>query len=381
MAVDWGAILGALAQYWGSRGDAGDTPNFYNVPMTPEDKAWNDRRMALYDNGGSEQMKAVGSAAQQFFAGMPTTANPTYASPFMQGQPFAGGIQLPKIDLSKFDFSARPPGATGTSTPPPVDGGSGPIIGPGGAPSSGEGMDYSGRPFGNGPVNGPSASEYWNRFTDWWARYRQENPDWKTKGLKAVLNAAAGLFGGPLASMFFKAVFAGGNENPDDAAMARFEKLWTLPEGQASPFGSAYGRNERPPGMGGVKPAPGVGVGGSSAYNQFGAPGSIGRPGAPMEYPEGRRTIFNPRPPISGGGVFEPGRPTGTPFDDFGKPGSATGPQGGPPEGWDKRDDYDDFNGFKMPGWYDPRRELAGGVAQPPTITGGGRFRNWAYHE
>lgn len=210
---DWDSLLGALAAYFGSRGENGGTPNFYNAPMTPEDKAWNDRRMAMYDAGGSQQMQATGAAAQQFFSGMPTTASPQFASPMMQGQQFAGGISLPKIDLSRFNFSAPPPGAA-----PPAPR---PDTGTGGADRPREGTPGS-QPFapGNGGVyggawgpagptgGGPTAGAVGKGIAEWWADYRTRNPDWWKDGAKVALAAAAQQYG-PAAAMMVRMFMKG----------------------------------------------------------------------------------------------------------------------------------------------------------------------------
>jgi len=221
--TDWGSIIGsALAGYFANRGTSGGVPNTYNVPLSPEDKYWDDQRKATYEAGGSPQMKAAGSAAQQFFAGMPTTANPTFASPIMRGQAFAGGITLPKIDLSAFNFAGRP---AGTSTP------SGPDRGPAGPSAPGgvtpddrrdtRGYGYGSRtddPFnpigGDGPL-GPnpggldnipptgspaqSPSEFAHSVSSWWDEYRAAHPNWKAEGVGSVMQGAASFFG-PLAS-------------------------------------------------------------------------------------------------------------------------------------------------------------------------------------
>lgn len=241
--VDWEAIMGALAAYLGSRGNSGDTPNFYNVPMTPEEKAWNDRRMAMYDAGGSTQMKAAGSAAQQFFAGMPTTANPRFASPFMQGQPFAGGIQLPKIDLSRFDFSAPPPGAgAGIGGSPGGNRGGG---APRDAVPGGGGPNEGGGPFGgswgpSGQVGGGStAGEKAGQFADWWARYRAQNPNWWKDGAKAAVLAATQQYG-PMAAQLVRMFMTGRPQAlpAPTRGLQDFNPFGTMDENGAAPLPS-----------------------------------------------------------------------------------------------------------------------------------------------
>jgi hypothetical protein len=137
--------------YWAQRGQNGDTPNFYNIPLTPEQKRWGDERWRLYQQGGSEQAKAVGSAGMQYLGGLQQgPSNFSFMSPAMKGQTFAGGFQMPKFNIGNFQQPqpgagpARPPGA-GTGP------GAGVYRGPNGAPTS----DTIQQPWAIGGGNSP----------------------------------------------------------------------------------------------------------------------------------------------------------------------------------------------------------------------------------
>lgn len=222
--TDWASLLAqGLAWYMG-RGTSGDTPNSYPVPQTPEQKRWDDARYDLYKQGGTEGQQAVRSAAQQYMGGLPRTANPTFASPMMRGQPFAGGAMFPKVDISKFNVNAKPPGAASTPLEPPGPGDAGRPTGDDRRESKTFGTEDPLNPRGGGGPFGPSPygldkipptgapaqtpGETWNSFTTWWADYRQKNPNWKTDGAKAAITAAGAIYGGVWAAKLFRTLFS-----------------------------------------------------------------------------------------------------------------------------------------------------------------------------
>lgn len=89
-----------IANRYGS--SSGDTPNQYPVELTPEQKRVFDEIWKTYQSGGSPIQKGVASAGLQFLGGMPTTAPGfQFTSPLLKGQPFAGGVTIPKIDFTK----------------------------------------------------------------------------------------------------------------------------------------------------------------------------------------------------------------------------------------------------------------------------------------
>jgi hypothetical protein len=226
MAFDWGSFFGsALAGYFGNKGTSGDTPNFYPVPMTPEEKRWDDERWRVYQQGGSPNQQAMSSAARQFLQNMPTTANPQFASPMMQGQQFAGGIQLPKIDLSGVPWGPpRPgPGPT-TGAPKPGDGRPEPGPGRGGPPD--DGGDPFNPPGGNGPFGpdprgldrlpnpndtprewGDGGDSGWYEFRQWADDFRLNNPNWT----QTMIGAATALFGPLAAGLMRRYIFGEGD--------------------------------------------------------------------------------------------------------------------------------------------------------------------------
>lgn len=107
-----------LAYIYGKvKGGSGDTPNQYAQIIPPELKQILDEQWKVYKQGGTPQQQEVRSAGTQFLSGMPTTApNFNFVSGELKGQKFAGGVTLPKIDVSKFATGAPPP--TGTLPPP-----------------------------------------------------------------------------------------------------------------------------------------------------------------------------------------------------------------------------------------------------------------------
>src|SRR5688500_9123969 len=102
MPFDWaglgGDAFGAALAWWMSQQDQ-KSPNFYPVPLTPEQKRWDDAKWKLYQDGGSDQMKGLAGMATQYLSQIPgTVSNHSFMSPYMKDQAFAGGVKIPTFD-------------------------------------------------------------------------------------------------------------------------------------------------------------------------------------------------------------------------------------------------------------------------------------------
>lgn len=187
-------------------GGSGGTPNQYPIQLTPEQKRIFDEMWRVYQAGGSDTQKAVRSAGMQFLGGMPTGAPGfKFMSPELQGQPFAGGVTPPKIDLSKFSIpggNGGPPSAPGNITLPPRD----PVSpGPGGMRDRIESEDRPGlgNPFptpnpdtlrGMDDIPAPG-SDADKSLREAWDSFRAAHPNWAALGVNAVITAIASTTG------------------------------------------------------------------------------------------------------------------------------------------------------------------------------------------
>lgn len=232
----WGDIF-RLALAWGvnrSQGSgSGDTPNFYNVPLTPEQKRVEDEKWRVYQAGGSDTQKTVQGLAKQFLSGQ-QGAPPSFSflSPEMKGQTFAGGLRAPTFDFSKL------PTPTGTTTPtptiPPPGPGTSPIrTNPSGTPAgaihtkipietgfNGDigrtpvedtwqggggptmdplemGRDNPNLWFNGGGMNWSEGAPGFEAAANWWSKFKQEHPNWAEIGPKVIEAGLAAAFGLP----------------------------------------------------------------------------------------------------------------------------------------------------------------------------------------
>lgn len=182
-------------------GGSGGTPNFYPIPLTPEQKRVEDEKWRLYKAGGSPQTQFVQEAGKQFLSQMPTgPKNHSFISPLMQGQTFAGGVTLPKFDFSKMPGFNTPP-QTGPQAPDPNKQPS-PLASPGGGHPDGS-QDQNWGIYGTPNPNtladldkmattpGPSGMS----FMDAWSKFQQEHPNWAKLGVNAVVGALTAMTG------------------------------------------------------------------------------------------------------------------------------------------------------------------------------------------
>jgi hypothetical protein len=249
---DWMDDIMKLALMYAQQrgvGGSGDTPNFYDIPLSPEQKRVEDAKWDLYKQGGSAQTKAVQGMGMQFLGQIPTgPTNFSFLSPQMQGQSFAGGMQFPKFDMSKlpsFTPGQGNPNAGKTfgekkkdlthgnpaGTVGPVGGFKSKVQRPNmpwdwesgvrGSEDIGSAMAKYGSdlnpsnyeyyfPTTGGPMDpnrpanagGPgmqygSAPELIQKATSWWEQYKAQNPNWAQLGVKAATAALAATFGLP----------------------------------------------------------------------------------------------------------------------------------------------------------------------------------------
>ena len=184
------AFNAALAWYLNKKDE--QKPNFYPVPLTPEDQYWHDKKKELYERGGSDQMKGLTQMAGQYLGQIPGgPSNHSFMSPHMKGQSFAGGVKYPTFDMSKVPGFGGPSG-----TPPPSGNGAG-VTSP---PDLERFPDNAAKPdpeFTVGSpheVNHPSpgiskGSPEDSRLTEAWNTFKLNHPNWAKLGVNAVLSA------------------------------------------------------------------------------------------------------------------------------------------------------------------------------------------------
>lgn len=236
----------ALMWYMNKQGSgSGSTPNFYNVPLTPEQKRVEDEKWRVYQAGGSDRMQQVGAIAQQALSQSQSgPSNFTFMSPEMKNQTFGGGIKFPTFDFSKF----KTPGANATAPPTQQFAPHSSKGGPGGAiqwkmPTDGESLygDISRTHYGdvmNNPQTGPGMNgmemgrddprllgnggemtfsdggQQFQAVSEWWKGFQASHPNWAQMGPKALDAALAAAFGpaGAAASRIIRWIISrGGN--------------------------------------------------------------------------------------------------------------------------------------------------------------------------
>lgn len=189
--LDWSSIINAALAVYGIK-QGQKTPNFYNVPPTPEEAWRTDATKGLYNTASAftdQYMHGLGNLNPDFQMPNSATGNPA----------FMGGVRVPTIDFSKI-----PPltGAGGNPVPTtPASGSptsnSGPANVPGdpfgniGSPAGG-----IGDPFANMPGTTPEQQAGLGQLGDW----LQQHPN-VAKGGADVVAAALGLVGGPIAGV------------------------------------------------------------------------------------------------------------------------------------------------------------------------------------
>lgn len=223
----------AILYYMNRQGSgSGSTPNFYNIPLTPEQKRVEDEKWNVYKAGGSDAQKTVAGLGKQFLSQLPSGPSGfQFMSPELKNQPFAGGIKLPTFDFSKL------PTTTGTPTPPalgpgtsllrantgdprlaqdhkiPTDGES--LYGDLGRTHFGDTMSEPGtrpgmdslergsddpllQPGGGGLPLGmqyADGTEQWAAVKSWWGNFQKEHPNWAKYGPQAITAALSVQFG------------------------------------------------------------------------------------------------------------------------------------------------------------------------------------------
>lgn len=110
------SLLQAALTWWALKQQQ-QTPNQYPVKLSPQEE-WLFNTIKGYLEKPSPERQAANSYNLQFMQGIGNmgTPNPTFASDAMRGQSFAGGLQLPKIDLTRF---SPPTGSGGSDAPKP----------------------------------------------------------------------------------------------------------------------------------------------------------------------------------------------------------------------------------------------------------------------
>lgn len=222
----------ALMWYMNKQGSgSGSTPNFYNVPLTPEQKRVEDEKWRVYKAGGSDRMQQAGAIAQQALSQAQSgPSNFSFMSPEMKGQTFGGGIKFPTFDFSKFKTPGTNVATTPTQQFAPH---SSKAEGAGGAvqwklpadnesyygemarthygdvmadPGTRPGMDglTMGRDDPRGPsglqragweVDPPPPGPLTEAVTGWWAGFQKQHPNWAQLGPKVLDAALAAAFG------------------------------------------------------------------------------------------------------------------------------------------------------------------------------------------
>lgn len=212
---------------------SGSTPNFYPIPLTPEQKRVEDEKWRVYQAGGSNAQKEVQGLARQALSQMQSgPSNFSFMSPEMKGQSFAGGFKLPT-----FNFATMPSGPTAPPPPQVVGNGSPLRNNESGSPSGaiahkqpwdtgydsgidrthfGSATDGPARPgmdalaFGVDDPRSPSPLKRAGMATDpgappeildkaqgWWATFQREHPNWASMGPSVIQAGLAAAFGMP----------------------------------------------------------------------------------------------------------------------------------------------------------------------------------------
>lgn len=254
-AAVWAAIISVVGSWAINKygGNSGSTPNQYPAELPPEVKRVFDEIWKVYKAGGSPAEQEVRSAGVQFLGGMPTTApNFKFTSPLLQGQEFAAGVKIPKIDTSKFPDSIS--GAIPTTpTPKPKidtpnfdnsrvggrafgvfgkqqsmgDGGSDPMADEsianwmtrtGGSSIDANNILNAQTPPKTRQDFGPTASDpvTFQQVKDSWGKYTAKVPDWIKRGVPAALAFLTGDTGLAITVLtpYIRKLFLGGGGQP-----------------------------------------------------------------------------------------------------------------------------------------------------------------------
>lgn len=207
---------------------SGDTPNFYNIPLTPEQKRVEDEKWNVYKAGGSPTQKTITGLGQQFLSGLQSSPSGfQFMSPELRGQAFAGGVKLPTFDFSKLPALGGTPTPTTPTKPPPPPGSSSQLrLAPNrgiqekiaheyiqdpqtkfDAAWNGDNpgpSDDSGLLFGHDTLPGgmqyADGTKLFESAQTWWDGFKQEHPDWVRMGATAV-QAALAAYLGPLGNL------------------------------------------------------------------------------------------------------------------------------------------------------------------------------------
>lgn len=215
--IPWSDLINAGLAWWMSRGGggAGSTPNTYNIPLSPEDKYWDDQRKKMFEAGGSDVQKQIRAAGTQFLSQVPSgPSNFSFMSPHMKNQSFAGGIKMPTFDMSAFMPSnptvQRPDQPAAAQPFPPTDR-------PRPNDIKDETVRQPPRDFGNESgfptpnpnalrditENNPTQPTDLSRVASAWEQFKKEHPNWAQLGVSAVIAGVAGL-AGPVAGGIMK---------------------------------------------------------------------------------------------------------------------------------------------------------------------------------
>lgn len=190
---NWTDLINTALAIWSKNQGSGSTPNFYNVPPTPEEAWRTDATKSLYNTASAftdQYMRGLGDLNPSFQMPNNMTGNPA----------FMGGVRVPTIDWSKIPHpttagGASPVPTTPASGSPTSDSGNtgvpgdpfGNIGSPAGSP---------GDPFANMPGTTPEQQAGLSQIGDW----LQQHPDIARGGVD-VIAAALGLVGGPIAGV------------------------------------------------------------------------------------------------------------------------------------------------------------------------------------
>lgn len=102
---DW---LAAAVAWWQQRQNS-KKPNTYNVPLSPSEQWQFDRQRELYNNSPARNY-AYNYGHQYLQGGNSEPTSFKFQSPDMQGQQFAGGMTMPKIDFNfGTPWDSKPP--------------------------------------------------------------------------------------------------------------------------------------------------------------------------------------------------------------------------------------------------------------------------------
>lgn len=182
------SLLDSAIQLWIARqqlNQANKDPKAIIAPPTPQETWITDVMKNFLENGSPNRNFVTDYAKQALSGHQNLTPNLKFASPQMQGQQFAGGITLPKIDMSAYMGGGKGTigggagtGPTPTTVPagPPSPGGdgggggtvqSGPPAAGGGIGAGGTDDPFSGMPENTRPGNWADMVNWWKNNKGW----------------------------------------------------------------------------------------------------------------------------------------------------------------------------------------------------------------------